>query len=83
MINRLTALLVVMVTVIAYAPAEAYVGPGAGISLIGSTIGLLVAIVEPIRLILLKRLSARKLPLLIRRVDSYSTMLRLLVKLSP
>ena len=45
MSNRLTALLAVMLAAFAYAPAEAYVGPGAGISLIGSTIGLLVAIV--------------------------------------
>ncbi len=45
MINRPTAPLAVMFAAFASAPAEAYVGPGAGISLIGSTIGLLVAIV--------------------------------------
>ena len=45
MINRLTALLAVIAAAFASASAEAYVGPGAGISLIGSTIGLLVAIV--------------------------------------
>lgn len=40
----LTSALVFVVTAILPATAMAYVGPGAGISLIGSTIGLLVAL---------------------------------------
>ncbi len=63
MINRLTALLAVMFAAFAYAPAEAYVGPGAGISLIGSTIGLLVAIVMAFGIVIiwpLKKLFRRR-----------------------
>jgi len=65
---RIRALALTMILIVLAGPAQAYVGPGAGVSLIGAAVGLIFAIVLalgvivlwPLRRLLKRRKTARQ-----------------------